>query len=320
MPERSFSVFLIAVAAAALCVVVAAPSSAADPRDTAAQAFDRGVVHFKRAEYAEAARAFLEADGAVANSEALANAMVAAERANEQLLLAEAARRAAARDSTDPDLATRGRSALAEASRKLARVDLGCEPTPCQLLVDGEATAAGERFLLPGTHTVAAAAEGRERAQESFNFEAGARYRIVLHPVAPGEAARAAAVSTEAPRGGPDPGAGASSTTPEKGTKRPLPPAAFYGGAGLTLVLAGVTAISGLDALSAKNDLPADPTRAEADDVRNKASRTDVLLGATVLVGALTAVAGVTWVEWGDARVALGVSNDGGRVGVAGRF
>jgi hypothetical protein len=97
----------------------------------------------------------------------------------------------------------------------------------------------------------------------------------------------------EAPASRPAP---ASETHTQAASARPLPPEAFYAGAGVTAVLTGLTVWSGIDALAARNRLPG--TREDNDDVLSRAHRTDALLAGTLVVGALTAVAGLRWVDW----------------------
>src|SRR5262245_36216833 len=81
--------------------IAARPVRAEDPqasqRQRAAAAFDDAVAKFNRAEFAEAARRFLEADALAPNAGAITNAIAAARRANEHLLVARAAERAIAR-------------------------------------------------------------------------------------------------------------------------------------------------------------------------------------------------------------------------------
>src|SRR6185369_13229320 len=96
--------------------------------------------------------AFLEADRLAPSTQAITNAIAAARRANDHLLVMRAAERAIARG----DALTRAREALSEAAGKLARLELGCEATPCSLSVDGEPSPPGSRYMLPGAHRIRA--------------------------------------------------------------------------------------------------------------------------------------------------------------------
>jgi hypothetical protein len=309
--KTTFSITFTALSLALALSSTTANVCAQDARGDAAKAFDEGVKLYEKASYADAARAFLRADGLAPSRDALSNALAAARRSNDHLLVVTAAERAIARDSTEPELATNGRRALAEAAQHLARVDLKCEPTPCEVAIDGKLVEAGVRFLLPGTHVLSAKA-GEARAQQAENLAAGTEYTILLHPKKPGEQQVKADVKTtkKPTEGKPKP----------RASDKPLPPAVFYTGVGLTVVLAGITTWSGFDALNAKNDLPDDPTKKEVTDVRNKVTRTDIFLAATVVVGGLTTYAGLRLVDFGGNKESAHLMVSPSSVSVVGSF
>jgi hypothetical protein len=278
---------------ALVLLLLAATPAAGQSSAEAADAFDRGVKHFQRAEYELAARSFARADELVPAPNALKNAIAAARKAGAHLLVAELAERAERRAGSAPELAAQARAALAEASLKLARLELDCAPPPCVIVVDDERVETGTRFVLPGIHTLSSTAEGGARAEERMQLAAGATYRIVLHPVAGGAQPIPAQVSSSTARGAAQPAADRPAVD-----DRPLSPAVFWIGAAASLALAGVTTWSGLDALSAKRDLPKAPSPEQSDTVRAKVLRTDLLLAGTLLVGGLTAYAGFSLVDW----------------------
>ncbi|MCA9628711.1 MAG: hypothetical protein KC766_13630, partial [Myxococcales bacterium] len=148
--------------------------------DAAATAYDEGVEAFDRAEYKRAVLAFLRADSLVPSEEALSNAITAAVRGGEHLMVTQAAERAIARPGVDAKLATRARRALAFAGSKLAQLDLSCEPLPCGIAVDGEVVAPGERFVLPGNHELVAIARDGQRNQKQLDLVAGTTYRVLI--------------------------------------------------------------------------------------------------------------------------------------------
>lgn len=280
-----------------------------DARSQAAAAYDRGVAHFNRGEFEEAAQAFLRADELVPSDDALGNAITAADRAGDHLLVVHAAERAVGRDPSSA-LAASARKAQADSARHLARVELGCQPGPCTITFDGEANAPGSHYVLPGTHK-ALATSGAARAEQSLDLEPGATYRVVLHPVTPGSTRHAAEITRSAPP-----------ARDRSAASKPLPPAVFYVGVGATVVLAGATTWSGLDTLSAKHALPDRPTTAQVDAVKSRILRTDILLGGSVIAAALTTWAGVSLVDWnGGTASAVLVPAPGGALGAAvGRF
>jgi hypothetical protein len=237
---------------AALLLSTAAAGATEPPpttiaRQQAAQAYDRGVAEFDAGNYVAAARSFLEADAAIANEDAVANALASAERARDPALVKEAAERVLERKSSNTTLTARARAALAE-------VEATAPPAP----IDESSRLAPP----PPPNSAPAPATTKEPA--------------------PGAAERAASASEDA---------GANSG-------RPLAPAVFFAGAGATALLGGLTIWSGVDTLAARNRLPG--TQADNDAVMARAHRTDALLVGTLVVGALTAVAGLRWVDWSE--------------------
>lgn len=288
-----------------------------DAKRRAAAAYDQGVKHFERAAYADAARAFLEADALVPSSDALTNAIVAGRKANEHLLVATAAERVLSRSGVAENEAARAREALAEASLQLARLDLACEPAPCDLTLDGAEVSGGKRFVQPGVVEIAARSEGRERV-ERFKLAAGANYSInvkidepeaspLVTPTSRDSAAPRAAAAA-APAQAPD----REAPSPSK----PLSPGVFYAGVAATVLAAGVTTWSGLRAIDSYDSIPDEPSQEQYDDARGEITRTDVLLAVTVALGAATAVGGVFFVDWEGA----GSDERALRLGARGRF
>jgi hypothetical protein len=285
--------YLVIAAALAFCSAArgegaTTPSAMVAAKERAARAFDVGAGHFRRAEYGAAARAFLMADEIMSNPQALANAIASARKASDDLLVAQAARRAIERAYVDPGLAGAARDALSDAERRLVRLEIRCEPEPCLLTLDGEVTGAGVRHLLPGTHVLAAQTPTGEIAGERLTLPAGARQRVVLYPIAAGSAA--------SPPG----------TPPESGEA--LPPAAFYVGVGASVALAGVTVWSGLDALAARGRLGDAPTPEAVSDLRGRMRRTDVVLGGSLVAAAATGAIGLWLVDWGGGSKGAGVT------------
>lgn len=308
---------VLAVVFALTAGVWPARSDEPGAKERAAQAYDKGVELFGRAEFAQAARAFLQADSLAPNATALVNAMTAARRAGDHLTAALAAERAIERGA---DLALRGREVLAEASTHLSRLDIACEPHPCELTIDGEAATEGQHFVLPGTHGFAASGKGEARAQEHLTVQAGALYRILLHPVAVGHQSMPATVDRPARAARAAPPVVASRGA---GNRTGLSPSVFYIGVGLTIVLAGFTTWSGLDTLASRRELSSDPTTDQVDSVRSKMHRTDYLLGGTALLAGATAVAGLGLVDWSSGQgvqTALIPATGGATLSASGRF
>jgi hypothetical protein len=299
----------------------------AQQKAAAAAAFDDGVKRFEQADYGPAAKAFLLADELLPNPDAITNAIAAARRANAHLVVAQAAERGLARAEPNSALATQAREALSQAAQHLARLELDCEPSPCSISLDGQPAKAGGRYLLPGTHSGQAKSPDGAAAEDSWTFAAGATYRITLQLPKPGQVVAPSRTETTAETPPPEtpPPAGAVESTPEdKAKKKPLPKTAFFVGAGVTVVLAGITTWSGLNAMSKSDDYKDNPnrTQGEKDDVESAMTRSNVLFGATLLAAAGTAVMGVFFVDWKGNQVSAGVApTPGGALGtVHGRF
>jgi hypothetical protein len=300
-----------AVALLVASLAAAAPARADSDKQRAATAFDEGVARFQRAEYAQAARAFDEADRAQPSPTAITNAIQAAKRAGDHLLVARLAQRAIARG----DVVVESREALAEASTKLCRLDLACEAPRCAVVVDGEQGAMPAPtdgvFVLPGTHRVQGKSDAGT-AEERIVCAPGTTFHVALRPAAPA----ASSVVASPP---------AQPKADEQ--RRGLHPAFHWTGVAITGVLIGVTVWSGVDAIHAKNALPSAPTQLEEEDVRGRARRTDWLLLGAGLAGVGTVLLGTLGTAWPKSRptdapatTSFVVVLEGALVRVAGRF
>jgi hypothetical protein len=295
---------LVAASALVTSVVQAQRTPTPNELEQAADVFDAGVDAFERADYAVAVRQFLRADALVPNTDALFNALEAAKRTKNDALVATAASRAVSREALAPKLAARARKALEDAEPRVARLVLSCEPTPCELALDGEPVPAGTSYALSGKHVVTVSGPNGARSEHSLEAVAGGRYALELEP-RPNTASVPVPPSNE-PR--TPPAAAAQSREPERDAEPPLPPPVFYAGVGVTIALAAATTWSGIDTLRAKERLPG--TESDNADVLSRAHRTDALLIGTAVVGAATAYVGLVLTDWDGpgSRTALGAS------------
>ncbi|MBX3181926.1 MAG: hypothetical protein KIT72_11305 [Polyangiaceae bacterium] len=283
-------------------------------RQQAAARYDEGVEAFDAGDFARAAAAFMAADELAPSSEALANALTAAVRAGDHLLVVRVAERATTRAGVDAEVVAQARRAQAYAASKLAQLLLSCEPAPCGLTLDGAVVKAGTHYVLPGNHSVVAVARDGHRSSRALDLSAGTSYRVQMYATAAGEAARAPELQAE--RGGvvaaPEagmiirdfPSDSGSRSQPDAGLG--LPPWVFFTGVGLSAVAVGLTAVSGMDALQAKDELSSRPTVSERDAVQAKITRTDVLVGVSLGLAVLTTYLGVFQVDWGGTEVGVG--------------
>jgi hypothetical protein len=301
------------------------PASAptAAQKAAAAAAFDEGVKRFEHADYGPAATSFLRADEILPNPDAITNAIAAARRGNDHLLVAQAAERGIQRAEPNSPLAVQAREALSQAARNLSRLEIDCEPIPCSLALDGQSVKSGGRYVLPGTHSGVVTSPDGARADDAWDFVAGATYRVTMQLPKPGQTAVAPSrtETTASADGTVQPGV---ESGPEDHVKRkPLPPAAFFVAGGVTVVLAGVLTWSGLNALSKGSDYKDNP-RSDSDkrDVESAETRSNILFGATLVAAGATAAMGIFFVDWSGKPVSAGVAPmPGGAFGsLNGRF
>ena len=296
----------------------AAPSS--ERIEPAAAAYDAGVKAFESSDFALATRQFLRADALVPNTDALYNALLAAQRAKDDALVATAAERAAGREASAPELAKRAKKSLAQVESRVARLVLSCQPAPCELTIDGEPITAGASYALPGAHVVAARGADGASAERKVETAAGSGQTIALElEQRPSEPTTTSPMLEPRAEYRGDPQIAAPGPPKDRAAK-PFSPTVVYVGAGVTLALAAVTTWSGIDTLNAKNRLPG--TQSDNDAVLARAHRTDALLLGTVVAAAATVTIGVVWTDWRGTRVALGASVDetGSLVRVTGTY
>ncbi len=298
LPSLSVPFSLCVSAHAARADAGDAREAESDAKRRAAAAYDEGVRHFERAAYAEAARAFLEADSLLPSSDALKNAMVAARRANEHLMTAIAAEKMLARSDVGEALEAQAREALAEAAQQLARVELDCAPEPCAMAVNDRPVEKGTRFVLPGMYQLSVEAAGR-RKNELLKFSPGASY--VLHLKLDAESDVKAVPAAPAGPARREPRAEHDAAS-ERTRDKPLPKGVFYAGVAATAVAAGLTTWSGISALDARDDMHDPPTQTEYDETEGRIRRTDIFFAIAVGLGLATAATGVFFVDWSSGK------------------
>jgi tetratricopeptide (TPR) repeat protein len=258
----------------------AAGAVSSEDRRQAAKDFGEGDRAFKEGDFRQAAESYERAYRRVPHHSALWNAARSWHRAGE---LARAANfyarylREAPPNARDRNSAQR---AVNDLSSRLARLEIHASDVTA-LELDGEAVEPGSVFVTPGAHVVEARARDGRPVREAQTVEPGDVISVSLAPPPP------APVAKEAP---PAPAA--------------LPPAhgwspviVYFGGA-VTLALAGITVWSGLDTLQQKDAFDRSPTQNNLDVGRQKQTRTNVLVGATSAVAALTAATAFFLVDW----------------------
>jgi hypothetical protein len=340
-----------AVLAGLLCSSLASAPAAAAPPDpaklrVAADEFDVGTRAYKAGDYAEAAVHFEAADRAVPSPKALRLSLRSRAQAGHAAHAATHAAQALARYPGDADTTKLARETLEKLEPRLHKVSVSCAP-PCVVSVDdrslaGEATTRWVVYVDPGRANVSATFFGGKGAQKAVDGVAAGSSELRFEPTADEPRAK------PAPAAAPpvDPVADTAVTPADAaGDGGGLHPAFFFAGLAVTAGLGGVTIWSGVDT---QNDPGTEAVREqcagqgtscpEYQDGLAKETRTNVLIGATIGAGVITAALGVFFTDWGGGpssapstgsarspkapslRVSAGPLDHGGGIVTSGRF
>lgn len=287
-----------------------------DEKAQAAAKFKAGEKAFKRHEYGVAAKAFEEAYAIAPHPAALFNAATAHQKAGQLVRAANLCARYLRDAPEDDSRREKANALIAELMPKLGRVqvvDRGAK----NVQLDGKDLESETTYVDPGDHLVSGEF-GEKTVQRKLTVVAGSLVKVALDPPKK-ESSAALEEEVEARPPAVEPQA-------DRAREKPLSPTLFYVGLGATLVLGGVTAWSGLDTNSAREEYDQDPTPEGLDEGRGKQRRTNVLLGATAVAGVGTAVVGLFFTNWkGSAKPKptpeeAGLLLGPGFVGARGRF
>jgi hypothetical protein len=307
------------LAAAALSAAVAVLASLATPvraqevsaqdRESAGQAYDRGLAAYAARDYPGAAQWFETAHRLAPASAALVEAVRAHERAGNQLRAATLALRLSAL-YPDERAAQRAAERALRHGARFVRVDVQCEG--CTIQLDGTVMEHPSFFVDPGReHTLEAAFEHGTR-RETLQGEAGDQrsVRFEAPPAPPPE-----------PEVEPEPEA--PTVAPSSGGIGVVPVWATLLVAGVTLVSAGVLIWSGIDTLDGVPAYEMDPTAERLADGQSRELRTNVLIGVTGALGVAALVLAIL-TDWdGEAppvTAGLFFHDGGATASLAGRF
>jgi hypothetical protein len=301
-------------------ISVGAPALAqqADPakRQQAAEAFDAGTEAFKQKDYASAAKHYEAADRALPSPKALRLAMRSRAEAGNGALAATWAALALARYPADAETSKQANDALDKLTPGLHKLNVSCA-SPCSLAVGeekllGEPTTRWVVYLAPGPATVKATFYGDVAPQsEKISAAPGDASTLRFEPGNGDDAGAGAAAATPAlaPGSSPSPVTDTPPDAPSSGSG--LSPAFFVIGLVATAGVGGVTIWSGIDT---QNNPGADTVRErcagqgescpEYQDGRDKQMRTNILIGATIGTGVLTAALGLFFTDWGGSSPA----------------
>ena len=286
---RRARALLFALLATTTCAAAARHAGA----DTAAEeraraAYDRGSAAYVRADYALAAKEFARADDALPNAVALRAALDATLRADEPVLGMELLDRAATRPHDDA-LSAVASTARVRFAHRTGRVHVACGPTACRAAIDGVAfDPALSPYVLVGPHHVTVDHGG---ALDERVLDVAADAVVEVTPARPDLPLPAPAPPRAAPDGR-------------------LSPTWFWIGVGATTALAGLTVASALDTASKHERfgtlgcarVDGDGCASLGESGSSAQRRTNVLIGASALLGVVTATTGLLFVRWGSAE------------------
>jgi hypothetical protein len=162
-----------------------------------------------------------------------------------------------------------------------------------------------------GQHTVEAKWPDRPIVTKRIETVVGAAQEVSFEAPPPSEKPAAPAAQPPPPAASAAPPAKSTSATldvPPKASGGGWSPAVFWVGTGLTVVAGGLLTWSGLDTLKARDEFEDDPTQKGYDDGVKLERRTNILAGATAVLGVTTIAIGLFATDWGggEASAQLG--------------
>ncbi|MGE3674889.1 MAG: hypothetical protein AB7K71_34800 [Polyangiaceae bacterium] len=268
------------------------------PRECGRRAFDSGVEAFKKEDYPAALEQFRRAYDVQQHPIVVFNLALAEAKMNLPLEAMEHFEQLIADPAADAELKTRAKSELELAQGLVASVSVeflgsgkGSRSIELQVGDQSSKSDAPTIRVNPGKYHVSVSVDGKEVVSRDLELAPSERFRLAVDQTG-------------------------AVTSPEDSPPRDVPPEQqglspvwAYVGAGLTVVLGGLTLWSGLDTQSAVQDfdqreasLSEGEAQALLDDGHAKETRTNILIGATSVVGVTTLVLAAFFVDWGGRK------------------
>ena len=274
---------------AALGFAPLARAAASDTDKLAAKTFVEGQAAFKAGDFRLAAERFEAAYNLKPHHSPLWNAARSWEAAGELSRAANLYERFlkdAPPGSKDRNRAT---SFLKQASEKLGRLMVHAEGLT-DLRVDKKPVEPGTVYVDPGEHLVEARA-GEATVSENARLTPGTTVSVVLKPPPaippPPPPSEKPAAAQQSP---PTPPVFTRAAEPERGVVHVVVPVVA---AALALGAGGLTVWSGMDTLSLRDSFKLSPTQANLDNGRSAQLRTNVFIGVSAGLAAVTVVCAI---------------------------
>lgn len=306
--RRALHVAALAVGVLSAAALVRADGDAGKLA-AAAEEFDEGTKAFKKKDYEEAAAHFEAADRYAPSPASIGNAIRARKSAKQLARAATLSALAIQRHPDAKDLVDTAKAVIHDNEKNLGRVDLTCAPA-CTLVLDNKVASAAEVtaftiFLDPGPHTLVASWTQDRSKTTKLEAKKGEAQPLKLEaPPVPPKVDPKPSATAEPPPAKSAPAA-STSVTLDPSAKKPLPPWVTYGGAGLTGVLLGVSVWSGIDTQNNPgktkviDECAGKTTSCDAYATgKAKERRTNLLFGATAVVGVATGVLALAFTDW----------------------
>lgn len=332
--RSSYSRALGTAATLALLLSLAgrAHAQSAERIKSAAAEYDAGRRAYTDNKFEEAAIHFENAYHDAPNAQTLRNAIRARRQAGQLSRAATLAALAQTKYSDDAATMSTVKETLADADAKLHKVTVMCDPE-CGVAADSHVVSLEDATKLslyfePGPHTLIVSWSGDRSKELKIEGKPSSKQDFTLTappmPVAPPP-------DVGVP---PVPGSGVvAPPTPPPATK-PLGPALFFVGFGLTAVSGGVLIWSGIDTVNNPGTQAVKTQCAGLGEScpayqtgRNAQLRTNVLIGVTAGLGVITGVIGIFLTQWSSPKKETAhvqptftVTSGGGVGGLAGSF
>lgn len=251
----------------------------ADDASDARSSYAQGKLAYDGGDFATASHAFADADAKVSNPRVLELALAAAVRSNDPVFGMSLVERAEAR----------GMNAAVKVARETFTTRVGAvlvqcpEPVRCSATIDGLPVSPGVTWWgVGGEHSVVLDADGNVETHP-IQVTPGKTTEVYPSPVVKNITPEPAVTMTPEPD---------TSYPPVASTKR-LSPTWFWIGASATAVVGAAAIASGVDTLARHDDLQTDRTdQSAASNGQAAETRTNLLIGGTIVVAVATAVAG----------------------------